>query len=141
MSVYKEIVAEAWSTWDKDSGMSFPTFIRRLSWQPRAAIMLYVLQSEVFNGGFDQWIRNGYLKDGVDTLYAGLFEDMLRKLPGNAIVIVTIQLVESSIECYERGDTMQLDENDRRFYKVVGDDAVYYNDLVEQYLYLIDPTS
>ena len=80
-SKWQAIMDAAYEKWRTDRGMSYRTFLQSLNPTEQIAVRLGNLNYQVGNGGFRQWVDNGYALHGRDVM-ADL--DMVRRHPGTA---------------------------------------------------------
>lgn len=74
-SRWQQLMNEAYDKWQKNSkagvveSWTYAQFLRQLSVAERRAVILGNLNYQVENGGFSQWVDNGYASDsGVELL-------------------------------------------------------------------------
>ena len=104
--------------------------------------LLSVLKSDVFNGGFDQWILNHRLD--VDTDLRNVIQNVLghwkSTVRTSVLPSLVVDLVRCALSWYDDQTTdrdTELDALDQKFYDLAGEDAVNYNADVETYLFLL----
>ena len=70
-STWGRLVNRAYQLWKGDSHASRSEFYQSLHPLQRQAVLLWELNSQVFNGGFPQWLQNGYgvrIKEIIDSV-------------------------------------------------------------------------
>ncbi len=71
---HQETMDKAYEVWRATPTLSFADFLRELSARERFAVVLGKLNHQVQNGGWSQWVGNGYARAVGDAQWA------LRKL-------------------------------------------------------------
>lgn len=76
MEAWQKLVTDAYKTWSQDK--SYEDFLDGLDQLSRDAVLLGNMNSQVQNGGFHQWVENGYATHIHEVVEA------LEKLEGSA---------------------------------------------------------
>lgn len=66
--VWQELMDQAYDKWQKHPQMPYNEFLYNLNTKEQQAVLLGNLNYQVGNGGFDQWVSNGYATHGEDVI-------------------------------------------------------------------------
>jgi len=98
---HQKLMNEAYDRWQKEGdlgGLNYNEFISRLDKPHRNAVLLGNLNYQVQNGGFRQWVGNGYATEAHQIL------DLLKKI-GTETALKVSNMIEQLMPFLEEGLT------------------------------------
>lgn len=87
-TTWQELMDKAYDEWKKHPGLSYEEFLAGLDAKEEQAVLLGNLNYQVQNGGFDQWVFNGYASRGpevvvlLELMQSPVAFELARRLPG-----------------------------------------------------------
>ena len=111
---------EAYALWQKPKNGSWSTeeFFDHLSYIQRVAVSLGNLNYQVENGGFAQWISNGYADAHYDFLMRLKKEVDEKKFSQLAQALKLVEISRSYDDPDEKEFSEELDELDESYYRL-----------------------
>jgi hypothetical protein len=106
MGIHQELMDAAYATWQ--DGKSYDDFVFDLPANQRMAVLLGNLNYQVENGGFRQWVDNGYGAHAMDV------RRVLDRIGTHAAYLVT-NLV---LIAHRADDDADLDKQDTAYYRI-----------------------